>query len=208
MQYINVGVGYKKKCDMPERSFPFLSGLLFKVDKQNNFSGGFSLNYNATVIEKKTNFYSNSDIDWISSGLEGGYDFTSSSEDIRFTPVLCANFGLYTFKPDTLIFAGLPVENKNTSVGWFQTGVKLYFIYKAFDLTAEYMGKGASDVFKEWLGGELSYTLWRENQEMDIYGRPQTYYQNNLKAYIRFDRQTLEIDKTNVNAASDILYRY
>ncbi len=205
VQYLNIGLGYKKYNDNQEQSFPFLTGHLYKITSYSTLGGGFTLNFNGSVFDKKANYFINSEIDWLSLGIGFGYDFFSGNEDIRFTPIAHLNLGYYTFTPDTLVLTDLPKETNKTLFGWYNAGIKLFSMYKSFDLMTEYSGKGSKDVSINGFGVELSYILWKENTETDLYGRNQKYYQNNFKVFIRFDSKVFNVVDANYHYTIQVI---
>lgn len=206
MQYLNIGVGYKNYGSNTEQSFPFIIGFLFKNEIYSEFIGGFAFQFNSSLCEKTTNYYSNTDVTWLDVGIEGGYDFFSDNEDVCLTPVICGSFGLVTYKPDTLIFNDLPNDCKKLQYEWFRGKLKLYGTYKSFDLTIETGVRGFSDLYRHWFSGEISYTFWKENQTTNILGRPEKYHQNNFRAFVSFNSNAFEIDKTKENKQTEVVY--
>lgn len=198
LQYLTFGIGYKSYEEQPNNSFLYWNALLGKLSNQTTVWGGLDFGYNAVVFEKQTNFYSDSEIDWVQAGVEFGGDFFPGSGDIRLIPALFLNIGVTSFKPDTLIFNNLPEDHKySTAFDMLSGGLRLYASYKPFDLKVELLTKGAGRMSRYSYSGEISYKLWQENT---------WYYQNNLHAFVRLDLQTIEINKNGMDQSPDIVY--
>lgn len=191
IQFLNAGLSYKKYADNPGQSSPFLNGYLCKLNHSLEFPGGLAFTYNANIFDKKTTLYSNTDIEWFSGGMGIGFDVLRGFEDMQLMPVFYYNLGFSTYKPDTLVFPNIPDGLRNVQYELGVGGIKLYGMYKSFDIYAVYSGAiGRGHVYRSQLSGEISYTFWKENQTDAKFGGQEKYYQNNFKVFAGFSTLT------------------
>ncbi len=200
IELFDLNPGYKLYNDK-DLSYYFFDFSLLKLKNLTEFNiiaPHFIIGMDIRLIDKDTKLYSTQDYNWLSAGLELGYEFFSNSNNISVLPEIYFQLGVRSFKIDTVNFKGLDENNQETKWEFLRGGFKLRTAYKylslEYDIQAGVMKN--TDLIEQSV--KLSYSFVRSDwiigglfldYKNNVYQIEQ--YKNEQKETVSFNNQCL-----------------
>lgn len=203
---LNIGASVKYYNRQEPKYLPDFT--LFKAQKSEEVLG-LQIGTSVSLLENNLSQAYLSNINWAWLEIELGYNVFHNQNYYTLTPVLSANIGLKTIKPDALIMASLNEKFRKSNFHFIELGLKLDASYKSVSLTGKSkISMDIKDTYATEYCSQLSYTLWK-NRKNRVNGNTQKeYLLNTFKVFLGYKMEQFIFMKSehSIESISDFTF--